>query len=152
MKILDLLRPETVLTDLSATHKKGILEELSAPVAEITKIPSHDIVRVLMERERLGSTGIGDGIGIPHGKLKNLDTTIIGFGLSRSGVDFDTMDGYPAHLFFLIITPEESTGIHLQLLARISRLLKDETFRERLRSVDNREEVLEIISSVDDAF
>ena len=152
MKILDFLHPETVLTELAATDKLGVLEELAAPVAEATGIKSGEIVRVLMERERLGSTGIGEGIGIPHGKLKNLDAMVIGFGLSRRGVPFDAIDDRPADLFFLIITPEASTGLHLKLLARISRLLKNEEVRDRLRRAEGVEEVLAIIAAEDEEF
>lgn len=152
MKILDFLHSETVLTDLTAGDKKGVLEELAAPVAEATGIKRDEIVRVLMERERLGSTGIGEGLGIPHGKLKNLDDMIIGFGLSRRGVDFDAIDGRPARIFFLIITPEASTGLHLKLLARISRLLKEERVRERLRQVESPAQVLAIIEEEDEEF
>ena len=84
-----------------------------------------EVIRVLQERERLGSTGIGEGVAIPHGKLKDLKRLLISFGRSRSGVDFDSMDGKPAHLFFLLVAPEESVGVHLKTLARISKLLKN---------------------------
>ena len=98
-----------------------------------------------MDRERLGSTGIGSGIGIPHGKLKDLESLILGFGLSKKGVDFESMDGSPTHIFFLLITPENSTGIHLKLLARISKILKNETFREKLLNADDSGEIYSII-------
>ena len=106
MKILDVLQKEAILADLKAQDKKGILEELVAPVSDITGISQQDLVRVLMERERLGSTGIGGGVGIPHGKLKDLDSLVLGFGLSRKGVDFESMDSRPTHIFFLLVTPE----------------------------------------------
>lgn len=152
MKILDVLRPEAILVDLQAQDKKGVLEELAAPVARISGTRSHDLVRVLMERERLGSTGIGYGIGIPHGKLKAMDSLLIGFGLSRAGVDFDSMDQRPTHIFFLLVTPENSTGLHLKLLARISRLLKDESFKQQLMHAANREDVLAAIKERDQDF
>jgi PTS system nitrogen regulatory IIA component len=100
MKILDVLDKEAILVDLQANDKIGILNELVAPIARNTGIDQSEIVRVLMERERLGSTGIGGGIGIPHGKLKNLEKLVLGFGLSRQGVDFESMDSCPTHLFF----------------------------------------------------
>ena len=149
MKILDYLDDKTVLTDLEATDKHGVIDELSRPVAEKTGIPHNEITRVLMERERLGSTGIGGGIGIPHGKLSALKTLVIGFGLSRKGVDFDAMDLKPVHLFFLLLSPDDSTGLHLMLLARISRMLKDRNFRESLSNAADSEDVLRIIGEAD---
>jgi PTS system nitrogen regulatory IIA component len=152
MKILDALTRDTILVDLQSKDKKGILEELVAPVAVAADINAGDLVKVLMEREQLGSTGIGGGIGIPHGKLKDLDDLILGFGLSRQGVDFESMDGRPTHIFFLLITPENSTGLHLKLLARISRLLKNEPFKEKLMQAGSVEDVIAIIEPVDEAF
>ena len=152
MKILDVLRKETILTDLKAKDKKGVIEELVASVSQITGINSSELVRVLLERERLGSTGIGGGIGIPHGKLANLESLIMGFGLSRKGVDFESMDGQPTHLFFLLITPENSTGLHLKLLARISRILKNDSFKKKLMKAAGSNEVYSIIGEVDEDF
>jgi nitrogen PTS system EIIA component len=152
MKILDALTRDTILVDLQSNDKKGILEELVAPVAVAARIDAGDLVKVLMEREQLGSTGIGGGIGIPHGKLKNLDNLILGFGLSRQGVDFESMDGRPTHIFFLLITPENSTGLHLKLLARISRLLKNEPFKEKLMQARSTEDIIAVIEPVDEDF
>ena len=152
MKICDVLQKATILPDLKAQNKKGILEELVAPVSEIAQVNQENLVRVLMERERLGSTGIGGGIGIPHGKMKDLDSLILGFGLSRKGVDFESLDGQPTHIFFLLITPENSTGLHLKLLARISRILKDEPFKSRLLNATSGDEILEIIKEEDEDF
>ena len=151
MQILDYLDDKTVLTDLEAADKPGVIDELSRPVAEKTGIAHNEIARVLMEREKLGSTGIGGGIGIPHGKLAALETLVIGFGLSRKGVDFDAMDAKPVHLFFLLLSPDDSTGLHLILLARISRMLKDRNFRESLANAEDSEEVLRIIGEGDAA-
>jgi PTS system nitrogen regulatory IIA component len=145
MKILDVLHKETILDDMKARDKKGVLEELVAPVARIAGVNPEHLVRVLMERERLGSTGIGGGIGIPHGKLKDLESLVLGFGLSRKGVDFESIDGLPAHIFFLLITPENSTGLHLKLLARISRILKNDTFKKKLLEANGSDEIYSII-------
>jgi nitrogen PTS system EIIA component len=128
------------------------LEELSKPVSQIAGINQQELVRVLMEREQLGSTGIGGGIGIPHGKLKNLDNLVLGFGLSRKGIDFDSMDKRPTHIFFLLVTPENSTGLHLKVLARISRLLKNDDFKEKLFQISDAEEFLNEIEQVDYEF
>jgi nitrogen PTS system EIIA component len=152
MKITEVLYKETILVDLKANDKKGVLEELSKPVSRIAGIKQQDLVRVLLEREQLGSTGIGGGIGIPHGKLKNLDNLVLGFGLSRKGIDFDSMDRRPTHIFFLLVTPENSTGLHLKVLARISRLLKNEDFKEKLLQISDAEEFLNEIEQVDYEF
>jgi len=145
MKILDVLNKETILVDLKSADKKGVLDELGIPVARIAGVGHEDLMRVLMERERLGSTGIGDGVGIPHGKMKDLESMVVGFGLSRKGVDFESIDGLPTHIFFLLITPEDSTGLHLKLLARISKILKNDLFRENLLNATGRDEILSII-------
>jgi PTS system nitrogen regulatory IIA component len=152
MKICDVLHKEAILSDLKAQNKKGILEELVAPVAAIAKVNQEDLVKVLMERERLGSTGIGGGIGIPHGKMRDLESLVLGFGLSRKGVDFESLDSKPTHIFFLLVTPENSTGLHLKLLARISRILKNEPFKERLLSASDAEEIFGIIREEDEEF
>jgi len=152
MRIADVITEEAILLDLESTDKKGVLEELVDPVAPIAGTQKEEIVRVLMDRERLGSTGIGDGIGIPHGKLKSIETLILGFGLSRKGVDFDSMDGKPTHLFFLLITPENSTGLHLKLLARISKILKNDILKERLLDATAPADVLGILREEDEEF
>ena len=152
MKILDVLKKDAILVDLKSKDKKGVIDELVTPVAEIAGIQHDRLVRVLMEREQLGSTGIGGGIGIPHGKLKDMNDLVLGFGLSRSGVDFESMDGKPTHIFFLLVTPENSTGLHLKLLARISRLLKKESFKEGLIHATVPDEILSIIQAEDEEF
>ena len=152
MKILDVLKKEATISDLQATDKKGVIEELVAPVAGIADIDHEKLVSVLMEREQLGSTGIGGGIGIPHGKLTGLDSLLLSFGLSRKGVDFESMDGQPTHIFFLLITPENSTGLHLKLLAQISRILKNDPFKERLLNAVDSDDIINIIREDDEDF
>jgi len=152
MKICDVLDRKSILPDLKARNKKGILEELVIPVAEIAGVSQKDLTKVLMERERLGSTGIGGGIGIPHGKMKNLESLVLGFGLSRKGVEFESLDGQPTHIFFLLVTPENSTGLHLKLLARISRILKNDPFKSRLLEAVDSDEILGIIKEEDEEF
>ena len=150
MKITDVLERDTIVPNLQARDKKGVLEELVAAVAPRTGIASEELVRVLMERERLGSTGIGGGIGIPHGKLKRLDRLVVGVGLSRQGIDFESLDHRPTHIFFLLITPENSTGLHLKLLAQISRLLKSEPFKERLLASEDAGAIWDTIAAQDE--
>ncbi len=152
MKILDVLSEDAILIDLKSTDKKGVIEEMVAPLSRVSGVEPGKLTRVLMERERLGSTGIGHGIGIPHGKLKDLDRLFLGFGRSRKGVDFESMDGLPTHLFFLLVTPENSTGLHLRLLARISRVLKNDTFKEKLLGAEARADVVAAILEQDESL
>lgn len=152
MKLLDFITNKTIIPGLSATEKKTVLEELALPVADIAQIDHKEVIRVLIERESLGSTGIGNGIAIPHGKLKNLKTLILGIGISRKGVNFDTMDGKPAHLFFLLLTPDNSTDLHLKLLARISKILKNESFKEKMAHAAGSEDILRLIADIDEEF
>ena len=152
MRIVEALNKEAIVDDLASRDKKGVIEELAAPVARIANVKTEDLIRVLMERERLGSTGIGGGIGIPHGKFKDLSSLVLGFGLSRKGVNFESMDGRPTHIFFLLVTPENSTGLHLKLLARISRILKNEPFKERLLNAADKEDIYTIIREEDASF
>ena len=152
MKLLEYLPKEAVLAELKAKDKKGVLEELAGPVAEIAGVKQEDLVRVLMERERLGTTGIGNGIGIPHGKMKHLKSLVIGFGLSHKGVDFESMDARPTHIFFLLAAPENSTELHLKLLARISKILKHEAFREKLMQAQDSDAIYAVIGEEDEDF
>ncbi|HID28837.1 MAG TPA: PTS sugar transporter subunit IIA [Desulfobacterales bacterium] len=152
MRILDSLKEEAIVSELNATDKKGVLEQLTNAVAKASEVNQEEIVRVLLERERLGSTGIGGGIAIPHGKSKSLNSLLVGFGRSFEGVDFEAMDGKPAHLFFLLMAPEDSTGAHLRMLARISRLLKDSTFRQRLMTAGDQRELYMVIANEDHEF
>jgi PTS system nitrogen regulatory IIA component len=152
MKILDSLKEESIISELNATDKKGVLEKLTDPVAKASGVNQEEMIRVLLERERLGSTGIGGGIAIPHGKLKSLASLLVGFGRSHKGVDFEALDGKPAHLFFLLVAPENSSGAHLRMLARISRLLKDSTFKQRLMTAVDRRDLYTVIANEDHEF
>lgn len=146
MKIAELLHPAAINDDLQATGKNEVLEELTDSIIAVEEgLDRSEIIRVLQERENLGSTGIGDSVAIPHGKLRDIDRLLLSFGRSRKGVDFDSMDGKPAHLFFLLIAPEESVGIHLKTLARISKLLKDSSVRNKLMEAADSEEIYRII-------
>ena len=152
MRIMDSLKEGAIVAELNATDKKGVLSELTASLAEASGVKQEELLRVLLERERLGSTGIGGGIAIPHGKLKLLQSLLMGFGRSRKGVDFDAMDGKPTHIFFLLLAPEDSTGGHLKMLARISRLLKDTVFKERLMNAADWRELYMVIEKEDQDF
>ena len=153
MKILDILHKDCIIPELSSENKRGVLEELTGALLKFKANLNKDaLVEVLMERERLGSTGIGDGIAIPHGKIQDLDELVLSFGRSARGIEFDSMDGRPTHLFFLLIAPENSAGTHLRALAKISRLLKSAHFRQRLMHAETREEIFQVIREEDKEF
>lgn len=150
MKILDIVSPSAVLDDLRADTKEGILRELSEVISEmVPSLPADRLTSILMERESLGSTGIGDGVAIPHGKVAGIERLVAAFGRSRKGVQFHSLDGKPAHLFFVIMAPEYSAGMHLKALARISRLLKDERFRRSLLEAADADELRRILQEED---
>jgi nitrogen PTS system EIIA component len=153
MKILDILPKESIITELLGKTKKEVLEELTdALLKHKPQLNRGRLVEVLLERERLGSTGIGDGIAIPHGKLKDLDQLALSFGRSTAGVDFESMDGKPAHLFFLLVAPENCAGIHLRALAKIARLLKNSAIRKRLGGVATQDEIYAVLQQDDGDF
>ncbi len=153
MKILDILPKEAIIPELQARTKTEVLEELTgALLHQKPDLDRRRLLEVLLERERLGSTGIGDGIAIPHGKLKELDQLALSFGRSTPGIDFESMDGKPAHLFFLLVAPENCAGIHLRALAKIARLLKNNSVRTRLSAAKTPEEIRAIIGEEDDEF
>jgi PTS system nitrogen regulatory IIA component len=150
MRVSEIMDKDLLIPNLQSKNKKGVLEELAGILVAQGKLPSLDkVVEVLLDREKLGSTGIGDGIAIPHGKIKEISGVVASFGRSLDGVDFESIDQKPAHLFFLLVAPENSAGIHLKALARISRLLKDSTFRKSLMEAETREELYQIISEED---
>jgi PTS system nitrogen regulatory IIA component len=152
MKITDMFRKEFIIEDLKAKNKQEVLAELSAIFLQGHVTFDHDaIVNVLLEREELGSTGIGDGIAIPHGKHNDLHCLMISFGRSKRGVDFNAMDGKPVHIFFLLMAPENTTGQHLKVLAKISRMLKDSKFRENLMEARTKDDLCQMIAERDDA-
>ncbi len=146
MKISELLNPQAIISELSATDKKEVLAELTDTL--VTLVPELDrsgVLEVLHEREKLGSTGIGDGVAIPHGKIANLGALQLVFARSSKGVDFESMDGQLAQLFFLLIAPEGAVGVHLKTLARISKLLKDINVRKQLLAAKDAAAIYQII-------
>lgn len=149
MKLYDHIRPEFMNLDLQSRDKKAVIEELAQPLAEFAEMDRDELVKTLLERERLGSTGIGKGIAIPHGKVKGLEKLMIGFGQSSKGVEFESLDNKPAFLFFVIVTPEDSTGDHLKILAKISKLLREDEIREKIMVSTKTDEILRIISEND---
>lgn len=147
MKISELIDSTAVAPVLTGKTKNEVLVELVAALHRSR--PDLDraaVLDILLERERLGSTGIGDGIAIPHGKLRDIDHLLIVFGRHPAGVDFDSMDGRPAHLFFLLLAPEHEVTLHLKALARISKILKGGQVRSRLMETADPAQLLSIIA------
>lgn len=150
MKIMDFLNKKAITANLKATDKEGVIRELVDLLAAADEIKNkEELVKALLTRESLGSTGIGQGIGIPHAKSANVKNLVAAFGLSQKGVNFDSLDGEPVYIFFLLIAPEESAGPHLKALARISRMLKDKYFRELLKKSKDEKEILRIVQEED---
>ena len=150
MRLSEILAIDNIIPELKAKDKKGVLGELAGVIANNdANIDKGLLVKVLIEREHLGSTGIGDGVAIPHGKLSSVKQPIVSFGRSKKGLDFDSMDGQPAFLFFLLLAPENSSGVHLQVLTKIARILKSSTFRKALMQVESREEIYQTIIQTD---
>ncbi|MEM9491482.1 MAG: PTS sugar transporter subunit IIA [Myxococcota bacterium] len=147
MHIVDLIRREMILPALRSTDKSGIIRELASHVAaNHPAIEREKLTRVLIDREGLASTAIGEGVAIPHGKLDTVDEIVACLGRIRHGVDFDSMDGQPTYLFFVLVAPESSTGAHLKALARISRVFKDSEFRSRLLSAEDADQMYSVIA------
>ena len=153
MKITDILSPDVVVADLKGTTKPDVLNELAkALAAKYTEIKLAELTAVLAERERLGSTAIGDGIAIPHGKLRGVTKIIGAFGRHQQGVDFDSLDGEPSQIFFVLVAPEDSASLHLKALARVSRLLKEASFRSRLLAAKDSAELYTLIKEEDNKY
>jgi len=148
MRLGEYLRKDFVLEDLSADSKPDVLAELVAPVAgAFPEVDPAKALRVLMDRENLGTTGIGDSVAIPHGKMDSLKEIVIVAGRSRGGIDFEALDHKPCRIFFLVLAPEHVAGMHLRILAQISRLLSDEGFRRSFLDAPDHEGLWKVLSS-----
>ncbi|HVM32029.1 MAG TPA: PTS sugar transporter subunit IIA [bacterium] len=146
MQILDFLAADAIKLNLESKTKKDAIKELVELLVKSGKVKDKKkMLQTLMEREELGSTGIGQGIAIPHGKSDTVSDLSAAFGVSQEGISFDALDGEPVNLFFLLVAPEGAAGAHLKALARISSLLKDKFFRKSLLSAKSPDEVIKII-------
>jgi PTS system nitrogen regulatory IIA component len=153
MKIMDILVKDAVILDVESKEKPAVLEQLAGALAAAEPgIDAGRLLEVLVERESLQSTGIGDGVAIPHGKVPGLSRLLTSFARSRDGVDFDSIDGQKTHLFFLLVVPEHSGGLHLKALARISRFFRDAAFRKALMEAETQEDVVRAIEEEDAKF
>jgi len=152
MKISDFLCTKAVSADLKSTSKEDVLSELVDLLINANVLDKKDrkkVMEVLMAREALGSTAIGQGIAIPHGKYESVNKLVGCLGVSKKGINFDSLDGELAHIFFLLVAPVDSAGPHLKALARISRLLKDKFIRDSLKSVEDEKNIVKIIQQED---
>jgi PTS system nitrogen regulatory IIA component len=146
MEIVDLILPDGVIANLRVTSKKQALQELAKRAAEITGQPERAIFEVLIERERLGTTGVGHGIGIPHGKLPGLDRLYGLFARLETPIDFDAIDEQPVDLICMLLAPETAGADHLKALARVSRLLRDRATCEKLRGTDSNDAIYALLN------
>ncbi|MDE0910891.1 MAG: PTS sugar transporter subunit IIA [Myxococcota bacterium] len=153
MKIMDILVKDAVVLSLKAKDKNGILEEMSRSLAAAEpSVPADELLSVLIDREELQSTGIGEGVAIPHGKMAGLDRLMATFARSDDGVDFASIDGKPTQLYFMLVVPEHSGGQHLKALARISRFFRDPSFRGKLMDATSTEAIFRAIEEEDEKF
>jgi len=153
MKIMDFLSKKAIATDIRSTKKEEIIQELVdllITTGEIEKRYRNKLIEALTARESLGSTAIGQGIAIPHAKSESVDKLVAALALSKKGVDFDSLDGEPVYIFFLLVAPQDSAGPHLKALARISRLLKDKYLRDALRNSQDEKAIIKIIAQEDE--
>ncbi|MDR1418097.1 MAG: PTS sugar transporter subunit IIA [Endomicrobium sp.] len=150
MKIMDFLSQDAIIVDLKATDKKSAIIELVDALGKTKKIKKTDeIINVILEREKLGSTGIGQGVAIPHGKVDVLAEQMGVLGISHKGIEFNSLDGELVHIVFLLVGPVEVAGQHLKALSRISRLFKDKFLRQAIREAKTSEDVVKIIQQQD---
>jgi len=148
MHLAEYIDRELVLPDLTSTGKAEVLREMTAALAaRHPDVDAAEALAVLLDREGLGTTGIGEGVAIPHGKLAELKQIILCVGRSTKGVDYDALDFKPCTIFFLVLAPEQMTGIHLRILAHISRLLKDESFRKDFEQAKDREALFALLKA-----
>ena len=146
MKITDFLDHKSIKIGLTATDKEGILKELVETLGESRELGEKKaIVKALLERESLGSTGIGQGIAIPHGKTDRVKELVAVLGVSRKGVNFEALDGELVYIFFLLVAPKDTAGPHLKALAQISRILRDSYFCELIKRCQNSSEIYDLI-------
>jgi PTS system nitrogen regulatory IIA component len=151
VKLADILKESSVIADIKGVTKREILFEMVETLKNAKLIDDVDsVVDIIMEREKLGSTGIGDGVAIPHGKMKKLNTILCVAGRSKEGVNFDAVDRQPVHIFFLVLAPEDSASMHLKVLSRISKVLRDQSFRKKMLKLADAHEIYTNIIEADD--
>ena len=151
MRITDFLKPENCVASLASSGKDQALRELTERIRiEGRPVEVEPIYQALMDREKLGSTGIGEEVAIPHAKIKGLSSLVGVFGRSERGIDYHSMDDKPVKWIFLLLASDNSTGSHLKALARISRLMKSKSFREQMEKARSSEEIYALIGEEDE--
>ena len=153
MKISEILTKKNIIKDLKSFDKESVLEELSNFLKDREEIPNKEnLLLSLIEREKLGSTGIGENVAIPHAKIRDIDKIITVFARSQIGVEFESLDQKPVNFIYLILAPENSTGQHLKALARISRLFKNPSLRESVLRANETDQIYSILVDEDSKF
>ena len=153
MKITDILKKEFIINNLVSADKASVLEELSFFLKSKGLVSDKEnLLNALMEREKLGSTGIGENVAIPHAKSSEIDQIITIFGRSIKGVEFDSLDKKPVHFIYLVLAPAKSSGQHLKVLARISRLLKNKLLREAIMNASEANQIYSIVADEDSKY
>ena len=151
MKIAEILLEQCVVADMRGKTKREVITELVEALEKARLIKDVEaVVNIVMEREKLGSTGIGNGVAVPHGKLKNINNIICALGRSQNGVDFDAVDRGPVHIFFLVLAPEDSASLHLKVLSRITKILRDQSLRKRITKLSNTHDIYTSILEEDE--
>lgn len=146
MTLIDLLTPAAVISPLRANGKKQALQELSQHAARIAGLPERDLFEALLQRERLGSTGIGDGIAIPHGRMPGIERLVGLFARAERPIDFEALDGQPVDIIFVLIAPEGAGADHLKALARVARVLRNHAVLEQVRAARDPAAIYAILS------
>jgi PTS system nitrogen regulatory IIA component len=150
MMVSDVLSKEFITPDLEASEKRELLDEMADNISDMVGgLEREELLEVLLEREKLGSTGIGHGVAIPHAKIKGIERIVVSMGMSRQGVDFQSMDNRPVNIFFLIVAPEQSSTMNLKVLSSIASLLKDSAVRDKLLGAHTRDDIYNIIVEED---
>ncbi len=152
MQLEQLFKIEYINADLSARNKEeALLEMVDTIIRGGLKLEKSSVLEILKQRESLGSTGIGEGVAIPHGKISDLKEIVVAFGRSSNGIMYDALDGKPVHLLFLLLAPENSAGQHLKILAKISKMLKEPNFRKKLLKAGAQSDLYKVIIEQEDA-
>jgi PTS system nitrogen regulatory IIA component len=149
VRLTDVLRPEAVLASLEGTSAEAVLAELCRPVAAATGLDAGRLTQVLLDRERLGSTSVGEGVAIPHGRLATLPSLTAAFGRAPAGVDFRAVDGRPVRLFLVLFAPESAAGAYVKVLARASRLFRSPAFREAIMAAPDAASIWRLVEAED---
>lgn len=155
MRLSEFIVDKALIENLESKDKNGVIKEMVEALVQakaIKKAQAASVIKALLDREKLGSTGIGQGVAVPHAKHKTVSKVIGAFGRSKGGVEFNALDGEPVHAVFLLISPEDSPGPHLRALAHISKLIRDNTFCRFLKEAKNLQELQELLEEADERF